>query len=354
MAGLTARIRCEKPFLDVNLAADSGQTIALLGANGAGKSTALAVLAGVRRGPGSRIDLDDVVLDDHDRHVPPHRRSVVLLTQQARLFPHLSVRRNVAYGPRSAGLARAEIAARTEYWLELTGARALAELMPGTLSGGQAHRVALARALAAQPRVLLLDEPFASLDIEAAQQIRSLLRELIAQRDGITVLVTHDPIDAVGLAAEMIVLDSGRVAQRGTPREILSTPAHPFSAALSGLNVVFGRRDGATVVVGDQRIVGRSVDDSIDEMAAAAFAPRAVSVYRELPHGSPRTTLAAVITDLIPRGDHAVIRTACAEQTVAAEVTWDAIVDLGLAVGQQVWLSVKAGDVRIYGVSAAS
>jgi molybdate transport system ATP-binding protein len=356
MSGLSARIRVENPSVAVDFDVAAGSTVAVMGPNGAGKSTALSVLAGLRRTADSTVLVGDRMMQDARQFVAPHRRSVALLAQRARLFPHLSVRRNVAFGPAAARLGRTEVAARTDHWLGEVGIADLADRMPAQLSGGQAQRVALARALAVQPDVLLLDEPFAALDVSVAQQIRSLLRDLLAERRGTTVLVTHDLIDAVALAGDVVVLDHGRVVDEGPTADVLTRPGHPFTASLSGLNLFVGRfRADAVDDGGGRQVVGVAADDLDDGHAcAAAFSPRAVAVYLQAPHGSPRTELRAQVTDVLPRGDHAVVRALCGDQVVDAEVTWSAVTDLSMAPGLEVTMVVKASEVRIYRVPSST
>ncbi|MFW0783056.1 ATP-binding cassette domain-containing protein [Gordonia sp. CPCC 206044] len=353
MTALVASIRSEKPSLEVDLEVVGGTTLAMMGPNGAGKSTALSVLAGLRRTERSTVRVGSRTLQDGSRFVAPHRRSVVLLAQRPRLFPHLNVRRNATFGPASAGLGRTEAAARADRWLDAVGVGDLVDRMPHQLSGGQAGRVALARALATEPEVLLLDEPFAALDVSVAQQIRSLLRDLLAERTGTSILVTHDLIDAVSLAEDLVVIEDGRVVDRGPTRDVLTSPGHPFTASLSGLNLFVGSYDDGGVTDGSgHRVIGETAEPlSVGDTAAATFSPRAVAVYLDAPHGSPRNAVSAVVTDLLPRADHAVVRARCGEQTVDAEVTWAAVADLGLVSGTSVMLVIKATEVRIYPVA---
>ncbi|MDL9935178.1 ATP-binding cassette domain-containing protein [Gordonia sp. ABSL1-1] len=355
--GLDAQIRCAQPDIAVDLRISDGSTAAILGPNGAGKSTVLSILAGVRRAEGSRITYREQVIADRRAHLPPHRRPVVLMAQHAGLFPHLSVRANVAFGPRSSGLSRREVDERVERWMAAAGVVALADRRPSQLSGGQTQRVALARALAAEPDVLLLDEPFSALDITVAQEIRSLVRELVARRDGVTVVVTHDLLDAVGLADQLVVLEAGRVSESGPTTQVLRTPTTPFVAALAGTNLVFGTVDDDAVRTGDGlRVVGVPVAGEAVPVSgstvAAAFSPRAVAVYTQAPHGSPRNTLDGVVVEVSARGDHAMLRVACGAQIIAAEVTWAAVAELRLGANSPVTLSIKATEVRIYPVAA--
>ncbi|WP_439033203.1 sulfate/molybdate ABC transporter ATP-binding protein [Gordonia terrae] len=350
------------PFLQIEHRFTAGGTTAVVGPNGAGKSTMLRAISGLLRPDDpSRIALGEEVFRDSRRSVPPHRRGVALLSQDARLFPHLTVAENVAFAPSAQRLSKQEVGARVDRWLRATEVNDLADRRPDQLSGGQAQRVAIARALAAEPRILLLDEPFRALDVDVASRLRALLRSLLADRGRTTIMVTHDPVDALGLADEIIVLDSGRVIESGSTRDVLTRPTSRFAASLSGLNLFVGSMNEPSTVVDDdgRRVVGSAGDSSSDvpgpgASVAATFSPRAVAVYLDAPHGSPRTVLPATIRDVVPRGDHAVVNTDVGGQLVAAEVTWAAVADLGLATGLAVYLVVKASEVRISAVVPGS
>lgn len=352
-----ARVRCDIPHLTADIEVAPGTTLGVLGRNGAGKSTLLSVLAGLRRTPDSTVSLGDRVLQGNGDFVAPHRRNVVLLEQKARLFPHLSVRRNVEFGPAARGLPRPAARERARRWMAAVGVTDLADRMPAGLSGGQAQRVAIARALATEPDALLLDEPFAALDVDVAQQMQSLMRELLAERAGATLLVTHDLVDAVGLADRLAVIDHGRIVQSGPTTTVLAHPETHFAATLSGVNLVTGRfTEPATVVGADGlRVVGTAIDDlDVGSPAAAAFSPRAVALYPQEPHGSPRNTWRAEIDEVAPRGDRAVVRARRDGHVIAAEVTWESVAELGLGRGVPVYLTVKATEVRVYGAAGAS
>ena len=357
MSGLRASIRCATPFLEIDLDVADGETCAILGPNGSGKSTTLAVLAGLRRTDDSTVDYDGRSLQDGKSFVPPHRRSVVLLAQQPRLFPHMSVARNVAFGPESAGLSRKEVAARTERWLAAVGVAEFADRSPKQLSGGQAQRVAIARALATEPDVLLLDEPFAALDVDVAQQMRTLLRSLITERKGCTVLVTHDLVDAVALADDVVIIEHGRVVGRGPTREVLRRPETAFAAALTGLNMFVGTFQAPATVIGVDggSVTGVSADASRPGVGAVAtFSPRAVALYLDAPQGSPRTVLSGTVSEVMPQGDHAIVRCDVAGQVISAEVTWGAVGDLALGAGREVYLVIKANEVRVYEATSSA
>jgi ABC-type sulfate/molybdate transport systems ATPase subunit len=233
---LDVRAVVEQGRLDVRFSLDDGETLAVLGPNGAGKSTLLDVLSGLVRPDVGHVRLGGVTLvatgdGERDVWVAPHARGVALLAQEALLFPHLSVRDNVAFGPRSAGRPRAEARAIADDWLGRVDATGLADTRPSRLSGGQAQRVAVARALATEPRLLLLDEPFGALDAGVAPAMRRLLSDVLADRT--VVIVTHDPLDALALADRVIVLDEGRIVEQGRTREVLLNPRTEFTKLLT-------------------------------------------------------------------------------------------------------------------------
>ena len=249
------RVRRGDFALDVAIEARPGGIVAVVGPNGAGKSTLLGALAGLLAVDDARVTSGDRVLTDTAGgvHVGAERRSAVLLGQDALVFPHLSVRENVAFAPRAAGVRRAQARRSADEWLAAVGLDGFADRRPGQLSGGQRQRVALARALAARPSVLLLDEPFAQLDVRTAAELRDLVREQVRGSGAAAVLVTHDVVDALTLADHVLVLHDGVVVEEGTPLDVLTDPVHAFTAALAGLNLVAGTvvDDGERVLVGD-------------------------------------------------------------------------------------------------------
>jgi molybdate transport system ATP-binding protein len=233
---LDVHVVVEPGRLDVRFSLSEGETLAVLGPNGAGKSTLLDVLSGLVRPDSGHVRLGDTTLvstgnDTRDTWLPPHARGVALLAQEALLFPHLSVRDNVAFGPRSAGSDRARARVIAERWLDRVDAAGLADRRPRRLSGGQAQRVAVARALATEPRLLLLDEPFGALDAGVAPAMRRLLAEVLVERT--VVIVTHDPLDALALADRVIVLDEGRIVEQGGTRDVLLNPLTDFTRLLT-------------------------------------------------------------------------------------------------------------------------
>lgn len=342
MVSLTARIRDRERDLDVAIEVATGDTVAVLGPNGAGKSTVVATLAGLLRPTAAHIVVGERVWADEKSWVPPHQRSVALLAQQPRLFPHLSVRDNVAFGPRSH--RRSDAARIAERWLERVGVTDLADRRPRELSGGQAQRVALARALAVDPDVVLLDEPMAALDVGAVPELRRLLRQVLADRT--TVIVTHEPLDALALADRAVVIESGRIVHEGAARTVLAHPRSAFGAALAGVNLVQGVASGPDRLrdPSGRELTGLASTPLRDgDGATATFAPTAVALHADRPTGSPRNVLAATIDGVEERGGVCRIDL----DGIVADVTTAAVADLGLEVGRPVWISIKATEIRL-------
>lgn len=333
---------------DVALGLAPAETIAVLGPNGAGKSTLLAVIAGLLRPDTGLGEVDGRVLFDlrpgANLWTAPHRRGTALLAQEPFLFPHLSALENVAFGPRSAGSPKAAARETAMNWLAEVDAEDLAFRRPGQLSGGQAQRVAVARALAANPDVLLLDEPMAALDIHAAPLLRRLLKRVLAGRRAI--IVTHDVLDAYMLADRVVVLEDGRITEEGPVREVLQRPRSSFAAGLAGLNLVAGTATAAGIRSPEGLEIAGQHEDPLapGQSGVAAFPPSAVSVFRSETHGSPRNSFRVTVTDLEPHGDQIRVRAGA----MSADITPAASADLGLAPGVDVYFVVKAAAVAIY------
>jgi len=345
---LHAEVRVERDdfVLDTSLEVADGEVVALLGPNGAGKSTLLRAVAGLLPSSRARVQLGDAVVEDHHHglRLPPAQRRVGMVFQDYLLFPHLTVLENVAFAPRSRGAGRAAARAHAHDLLERVGLAALAGARPGRLSGGQAQRVALARALAGEPRLLLLDEPLAALDVDTRKDVRAELRRHLRAFDGPTVLVTHDPVEALTLADRLVVLEGGRTTQSGSPAEVARRPRSPWVARLVGQNLLRGVADGTTVdVAGTALTTAEPHHGPVDVL----FHPHAVSLHTTPPAGSPRNTWRGRIDGMDVEGARVRVHLD-GPFPVVAEVTHAAAADLGLADGAEVWAAVKAVEVDVH------
>ncbi|MBB3159129.1 molybdate transport system ATP-binding protein [Microbacterium proteolyticum] len=286
---LRADVVVRRRDFDVAIALDvaRGETVAVMGRSGAGKSTLLDALAGLTPLDGGEISLDGRVLDRPPRlRTAPMHRGIVLLGQDARLFPHLTARENVAFGPRAAGVSASDARSRADEWLARVGLPGAGDRRPTRLSGGEQQRVAVARALAAQPRVVLLDEPLVALDAVTASEIRAMLRESL---DGVTTIaVTHDAVDAAALADRLLIVERGSVTQEGSVREVLAAPATEVAAKIAGLERVVGVARGGAFEREGLRL---SSTDAASRALAAIDGARLAAVFRaadaRLGEGSP-------------------------------------------------------------------
>jgi molybdate transport system ATP-binding protein len=347
---LDADVRVGDFALAVAAGVPAGQVLGVVGPNGAGKTTLLRAIAGLTALSGGTIRLDDRVLDNAgaDIFVPTEERPVGFVFQDYRLFPHLSVLDNVAFALRSRGLRRSAARGEARAWLIRFDLMGLADRRPRQLSGGQAQRVALARALVAEPRVLLLDEPLAALDAQSRLDVRSELRQHLADFAGVCLLVTHDPLEALILADQMLVLEEGRVTQRGPTADVAARPATPYVASLVGLNFYRGRVTGADTIWLDS---GASLSAPVHHLTGAVmatFRPSAAAVYLDRPAaGSPRNTWPAVVTSAELLNDRVRLRVA-GMITAYVDVTAAAVAELRLAPGAEVWISLKSTEIDVY------
>lgn len=350
-AALSLRAAVPERGVEIALDVPEGRVLALLGPNGAGKSTVLGLAAGTVRPASGEVEVAGRRVAGERTWVPPHERRISLLAQEPLLLPHLDVLANVAFGPRARGTARREAEEVARARLAEVGAEALAGRRAHRLSGGQAQRVALARALAPDPHLLLLDEPLSALDVDAAADVRQVLRGALRGSGRTAVVVTHDLLDVLALADDVVVLEGGRVVEHGTTAEVLSRPRSGFGARLAGVNLVLGERVGADAVRAGADVVHGLVGalPATTGRAAATFSPRAVAVHRADPGGSPRNVLPVRVTGLEQQGALVRVRGETASGTrLAADLTPASLGALRIGVGADVVLVVKAAEVEIY------
>lgn len=339
---LDGTTRRDGAAFEYQLEVGQGDHVVVAGPNGSGKSTLLRVLSGLLPLTDGRLELSGHVVDQPGAatFVPPERRGVVLQPQSGALFEHLDVRDNVAFALRTSGQDRRQARRSAEPWMDLLDLRGLARRAPASLSGGQRSRVALARSLASEPDVLLLDEPAAALDAVARADLRQVIHDL----EPTVLTVTHDPIEARLLGSVIIVVHDHAVAQVGTAEEIAARPGTPWVAEMLGLNLVSGIAErgrvelpgGASVTLAEPR----------SGPVHVSFPSNAVVLHRERPQGSARNVWDVTVAGL--SDDHGRVRVALTGSVdVSAVVTSAAAIELGLAPGSRCWASVKATELNV-------
>ena len=353
----------ERSIDNARLEVSPGQFLTLIGPNGCGKSTLCLMIAGLLRTQGY-LKIADKTLDEpgwHGTFVSPGKRPVALLAQNPGIFTHMSVLDNVAFGPRCQGQGRRR--ARQRAWQELhaVGASHLAYRQGGELSGGQAARVALARALATSPQVLVLDEPMAALDVPSRSQMRALLRERAKARAITVVMVSHDLVDIASLSDAVAVMDAGKLITQGPTTEILSTPSTEFVASLTGASLLNGTLAGdeATPLLKlgkglslrlaqwPQANDGQS-PWQVGAKAVALINPDAIALYPQQPKGSPRNVIPVSVSSL--DGDGAVVSLSLRladGQRLRTRLTAAAIAELGIQVGTSLFAVIKATAITL-------
>lgn len=343
--------------LDISLSISAGEVVALLGPNGSGKTTTVRILAGLLPLTGGHLRLAGTTLDEPAQRLwtRPEQRPVGVVFQDYLLFPHLSVLDNVAFGLRCRGATRRRARELARPWLARVGLAEYAGRKPRQLSGGQAQRVALARALAINPALLLLDEPLAALDARTRLDTRAELHRHLSAHPGATLLVTHDPLDALVLADRLVIIEDGQIVQAGDAATITAQPRTDYVARLVGLNLYRGWADGHVVTL---RSAGAASDraarpfqlttaDQLHGEVFVAFRPAAVALYPNPPEGSPRNVWASTVSSVQRHGDNLRVQLD-GPVVAAADITPAAAAQLRLVPGSRVWAAVKAAETRVY------
>jgi len=347
---LSADVQLRRGTLDlsVDIEVRPGEVLALLGPNGAGKSTLLRCLAGLAAVDAGRIMIDSNAVDDPAvaAFVEPEDRSVGFVFQNYVLFEHMTIVENVAFGLRASGTPKAQALATAHDWLKRVGLAELAAGRPKALSGGQAQRVALVRALATSPRVLLLDEPLAALDVGTRAVVRRDLRRHLESFEGMAILVTHDPVDAYALADRVAILDAGRIVQVGTLAEVTARPRSRYVADLVGVNLVSGNvSEGVLATSSGARVV---IADAPGGPSLAIIRPHSISLVRDHPEGSSaRNVWAGTVAEIDRLGERARV-SIDGLLPLTAEITVAALEAMQLRSGDVLFATVKATDIEVY------
>jgi sulfate transport system ATP-binding protein len=280
---------------DINLQLPSGELTALLGPSGSGKTTLLRIIAGLEQADSGVIRFNDE--DISQRHVA--ERGVGFVFQHYALFKHMTVFENVAYGltvkPKKYRPAKAEIAKKVHNLLELVQLGWTADRYPAQLSGGQRQRIALARALAVEPKVLLLDEPFGALDAKVRAELRRWLRRLHDEIHVTSVFVTHDQEEALEVADRIVVMNKGRIEQQGTPEHVYDNPANPFVYEFLGnVNLFHARVKQGQSQIGNIALASPEYNNQDEQQGLAYVRPHEIDVF-----SAPQADAIKVKLDLI-------------------------------------------------------
>ena len=332
---------------NIDLTIPTGELVALLGPSGCGKTTLLRIIAGMESADSGQV----LFGGEEATHLHVRDRHVGFVFQHYALFRHMTVFENVAFGlrvkPRHERPGDAEIRRRVTDLLKLVQLDWLADRYPSQLSGGQRQRIALARALAVEPKVLLLDEPFGALDTRVRKELRRWLRRLHDEVHISSVFVTHDQEEALEVADRVVVMNQGRIEQIGTPDEVYSTPASPFVYRFLGdVNVFHSRLHGAWAEI-DRSPAGLAANGSGDGDALAFIRPHDIDIERVEQHGS----LAARVQDVHAIGPAVRVELAHGSELIEVELTRERANGLALVRGDQVWLRPR--QVRVFAAEPA-
>lgn len=344
--GITHRYDGEPAVTDVSVGVGSGELVALLGPSGCGKTTLVQAVAGHRRPTSGRVLLRGVDVTDD----PPESRRIGLVFQEPTLYPHMTVAENVAYGVAARDDGPGQRDAVVAEYLELVGLGDRAEATPGSLSGGQRRRVELARALAPEPDLLVLDEPLSALDRSLRTRLREEIRRLQRETGVATLFVTHDQTDALAVADRLVVMADGRIDAVGTPRELYESPPTPFTASFLGRStVVRGTLVGASpprVAVGDAELTlpGTEPDRSPGADVTCHLRPRDLRLRSER-DADPTRSLRGAVTAVRDAGRRYDVRV----EVAPGEVVVVERVETPPPVGESVAVEPPVGAATLFG-----
>jgi sulfate/thiosulfate transport system ATP-binding protein len=329
---------------EVSFQAPTGAITTLLGPSGAGKSTLLRLIAGLELPDAGSIRIDGVDCTG----LPVQKREIGVVFQSYALFRHMTVRENIAFGLDVRRRSRAEVEARVDEMLRLVQLEELGGRLPGQLSGGQRQRVAFARALAIQPRLLLLDEPFGALDTRVRVELREWLHELHARTGVTTLLVTHDQQEALEISQHVVVMSEGRVAQAGPPEDIYDKPASPFVASfVGGTSILRGRVRSGRAEVGS--LVMDAPEAAREGEAVQAFVrPHDIKLAKSLEGTVGGATGTGLVERLKPVGGYVkVLLRMPTGDDVTVEVPRTEFEALGVVEGDRVHADVRLAKVFV-------
>lgn len=330
---------------DVSIDVNDGEYLMILGPTGAGKTILLETIAGVYP-----PDKGKVYLNDRDiTNLPPRKRNIGMVYQDYMLFPHLTVEQNIKYGLRSRKVTKKEAAQKVDKLTDLLGVSHLSHRYPGTLSGGEQQRIAIARALVIEPEVLLLDEPLSALDSETRNKLRQELRRIHSFTHTTMIHVTHSFDEAFLLGSQMAIMNEGEIVQVGEPSEVFRKPNCKFAAEFLGVSNVYR---GESVIANGIAYI--NIDDmrfaSATTMVGQVYAsirPEDILVSLKPIESSARNSFHGEIQDISDTGIIVRITVDVGVPLVAA-ITRRSFLDMGLKKGMKVFLTFKAADVHVF------
>jgi len=327
---------------NVSIEAESGALVALLGPSGSGKTTLLRIIAGLEVADSGTVSY----LDDDITHRTARERNMGFVFQHYALFRHMTVFENVAFGLRVRKWKEPDIRNRVGELLKLVRLEEMADRYPSQLSGGQKQRIALIRALAPDPKVILLDEPFGALDAKVRGELRDWLRRFHDEFQVTSLFVTHDQQEAFDVADKILVMSNGRVEQVGSPEEVFNRPANAFVMDFLGnVNVFKGEfKDGRVLLGNVEMPVGANTFRTANGSADVFIRPHELDIDRTAKQGN---SIQGKIVHINPAGSTVKVRVRAEEfgLMVNVDITPDRHRELALAVGEAVYLSPKAGIV---------
>lgn len=342
---------------DINFTVNKGEYIVIVGPSGSGKSTILKLIAGLIAPDKGNIYIDNVLVNN----VPPKERNIGMVFQSYALYPHMSIYDNIAFPLKVRKLPKHEIDKKVRAVSELLGITHIIYKKPSEISGGEAQRTALARALVKEPRLLLLDEPLSNIDVMLRATLRSELKKL-QRKLGITIIhVTHDQVEAFTLGDRIIVLHQGRVAQIGTPLEILYKPKNIFVASFIGhpaMNIIRGKllsKASSIIFVDEKRLIKIPLKSmphtqlNYDDTYYLGIRPEDISLHSIMSHGIKESGEESVIGEIQliePQGTHSIVHVKIGDIVIKTIIETSYMTEF--RIGSKIFVTINTENIKIF------